>query len=141
MELENCINFLITRSQNCVVQRFKQQLARHEITPGQYAVMHCIWERESIVSPSIIADRLFLDGSTITGLLDRLESKDFIKRSYSKEDRRSINIELTEKGSAIKEDVLKAVDDANEIVLQIFSEEERLVLKAFLSRLIHNLSG
>ncbi|MFN3381535.1 MAG: MarR family winged helix-turn-helix transcriptional regulator, partial [Runella zeae] len=45
---------------------------------------------------------LYLDYNTLTPLLKRLEEKQFINRSRSKSDERSVYISLTETGKALK---------------------------------------
>lgn len=48
--------------------------------------------------PSKIARHILVESSTVTGIIDRLEQKGFVKRIRSSEDRRKIFIELTEAG-------------------------------------------
>ncbi len=48
-----------------------------------------------------IADYLRVAVSTVTGLIDKLEGKDLVKRDRSSEDRRIINISLTPKGHEV----------------------------------------
>ena len=83
--------------------------------------------------------RLKLENSTISGILERMEKKGLIKRMISKEDRRFIQIMLTEKGAALEEDVLAAVDEVNEEVMSVFSKEECENLKTQL-RVLAGLS-
>ena len=44
MELQNCINYLLTVAQHEVFQAFSNKLAQFNITPGQYGVLGCLWE-------------------------------------------------------------------------------------------------
>ncbi len=44
MELEQCVNFVLTKAQNAVQQLFKAELAPYGVTPGQYAVLKCLWD-------------------------------------------------------------------------------------------------
>ncbi len=48
--------------------------------------------------PSQIARRILVESSTVTGIIDRLEQKGFVKRIRSSQDRRKIFIELTDSG-------------------------------------------
>ena len=63
------------------------------------------------------------------------EKKELIKRSISKEDRRFIQVVLTEKGASLKEDVLATVEQVNTEVMSVFSDEERESLKSYLRTL------
>jgi DNA-binding MarR family transcriptional regulator len=48
--------------------------------------------------PSQIARHILVESSTVTGVIDRLEQKGFVKRIRSSQDRRKIFIELTDSG-------------------------------------------
>ena len=134
MQLEECINYLLTTAQHSVFLKMTEKLLVFDITPVQYAVLYCLWE-DNGKSPKEIAERLKLENSTISGILERMEKKELIKRSISKEDRRFIQVVLTEKGASLKEDVLATVELVNNEVLSVFSDEEREALKSYLRTL------
>ena len=138
MQLEECVNYLLTTAQHSVFLKMTEKLSVFDLTPVQYAVLYCLWENDK-KSPKEIAERLKLENSTISGILERMEKKGLIKRMISKEDRRFIQIMLTEKGAALEEDVLAAVDEVNEEVMSVFSKEECENLKTQL-RLLAGLS-
>ncbi|MDY4834129.1 MarR family winged helix-turn-helix transcriptional regulator [Frisingicoccus sp.] len=138
MQLEECVNYLLTTAQHSVFLKMTEKLSVFDLTPVQYAVLYCLWENDK-KSPKEIAERLKLENSTISGILERMEKKGLIKRMISKEDRRFIQIMLTEKGAALEEDVLAAVDKVNEEVMSVFSKEECENLKTQL-RVLAGLS-
>jgi MarR family transcriptional regulator, organic hydroperoxide resistance regulator len=46
-----------------------------------------------------LANKLYLHSTTVIGIIDRLEKQDFVRRDRSKDDRRVVWIELTDKGN------------------------------------------
>ena len=134
MQLEDCVNYLLTTAQHSVFLKMTEKLSAFEITPVQYAVLYCLWENDKR-SPKEIAERLKLENSTISGILERMEKKELIKRSISKEDRRFIQVILTKKGASLQEDVLATVEHVNNEVLSIFTAEECDQLKKILRTL------
>ena len=138
MQLEECVNYLLTTAQHSVFLKMTEKLSVFDLTPVQYAVLYCLWENDK-KSPKEIAERLKLENSTISGILERMEKKGLIKRMISKEDRRFIQIMLTEKGAVLEKDVLAAVDKVNEEVMSVFSTEECENLKTQL-RVLAGLS-
>ena len=134
MQLEECVNYLLTTAQHSVFLKMTEKLSVYDITPVQYAVLYCLWENNG-TSPKEIAERLKLENSTISGILERMKKKELIKRSISKEDRRFIQVVLTEKGASLNEDVLATVEQVNTEVLSVFSDEERESLKSYLRTL------
>ena len=51
--------------------------------------------------PSRIAKLIMVKSSTVTGVIDRLEHKNLVKRTRNSPDRRVINIELTDAGKTL----------------------------------------
>nr|WP_130861896.1 MarR family transcriptional regulator [Bacilliculturomica massiliensis] len=131
MELNQCINYLLTTSQHRVSQAMSARLSEFDITPVQYGVLYCLWV-EKKKSPKEIAEILHLETSTISGILERMEKKGMLRRSISREDRRFIEIELTEKALALQEPVLDAVEEVNATVLADMSKEKQELFKSLL---------
>ena len=131
MQLEECVNYLLTTAQHSVFLKMTEKLSAFDITPIQYAVLYCLWENDKR-SPKEIAERIKLENSTISGILERMEKKGLIQRSISKEDRRFIQVLLTEKGASLEKDVLSAVEEVNDEVMSVFSEDECESLKSHL---------
>lgn len=131
MQLEECVNYLLTTAQHSVFFKMTEKLSAFDITPIQYAVLYCLWEKDG-KSPKEIAERLKLENSTVSGILERMEKKGLIERRISKEDRRFIQVFATKKGASLEKDVLVAVEEVNEEVMSVFSENECETLKAHL---------
>ena len=128
MELNQCINYLLTTSQHRVFQEVSKRLEPFDVTPVQYGVLYCLWTGHK-TTPKEIAAELKLENSTISGILDRMEKKDLLKRQVSTEDRRYIEVVLTEKGAALEKPVLDTIDTANIDILADISDEEQQILK------------
>ena len=135
MNLDQCINFLLTGAQHNVFQEMKKQLDQYELTPIQYAVLKCIGELD-LHNPKEIADYLMLENSTISGILDRMENKGLIERSIDTEDRRYIRVDITEAARALEKPVNKTVEDVNKTVLSGFTNKEAEQLRTLLTKLI-----
>jgi len=134
MELNQCINFLLTRAQQSVFQYFKARLANFDVTPVQYGILSCLWY-ENGQTPKQIASSLSLDGSTITGILDRMESKGLVERHPDPNDRRALRVVLTKKGKQLEEPIQQVISTANEEILNKFSPADRLKLKELLEQI------
>ena len=77
MELTQCINYLLTTSQHTVFQFLSGKLSEYDLTPSQYGVLSCLWQRE-FATPKQISEILCLETSTISGVLDRMQKKGLI---------------------------------------------------------------
>jgi len=131
MELEQCLNFVLTKAQHNIHQLFKAELAPHGVTPGQYAVLRCLWDENGQTARKL-ADRLSLDGSTITGILDRMEQRGLIEKLADPKDRRALQVMLTENGRKLKKPLSQAIINANQKALLSLDEKQANALKQML---------
>ena len=120
---ETCINFLLTTAQHTVFQYFSGCLEKYDITPAQYGVLSCLWDKE-YSTPKQISEELCLEMSTISGVLDRMQKKELIERVVNEKDHRGVRVMATEKGNALKEPVRQVVEDMNKRVLKMFSVDD-----------------
>ncbi len=134
MELEQCVNFVLTKAQNSVQQLFKAELLPYGVTPGQYGVLKCLWDQDGLTAKQL-AERLCLDSSTITGILDRMENKGLINRYHDARDRRALCVMITNAGRELEKPVIEAIINANKKALQKFNEEQTELLKTMLAEL------
>ncbi|ESK57001.1 MarR family winged helix-turn-helix transcriptional regulator [Acinetobacter tjernbergiae] len=109
--LDNQLCFLIYSTNLALNQVYRQLLAPLGLTYPQYLVMLVLWEKDQL-SVSEIGERLFLESSTLTPLLKKLEISQLITRKRSAKDERQVIISLTQQGHNLK---LKAVDIPNQI--------------------------
>ncbi|MDD5938514.1 MAG: MarR family transcriptional regulator [Clostridiales bacterium] len=123
MQLQNCINYLLTVAQHEVHQNISEKLSQFNITPGQYGVLNCLWQYGSC-TPREIAQTLRLENSTISGVLDRMQKRGLIDRVVDPNDRRSVRVITTEEGSSLREDVLRAVDELNAEIGGVYDPEQ-----------------
>ncbi|MEG9134068.1 MarR family transcriptional regulator, partial [Acinetobacter baumannii] len=83
-------------------QLYRKLLTPLGITYPQYLVMLVLWEKDEI-TVSEIGSKLFLESSTLTPILKKLEALQLLNRTRSKEDERQVIITLSEKGKKLKE--------------------------------------
>ncbi|MFJ1245176.1 MarR family winged helix-turn-helix transcriptional regulator, partial [Bacillus amyloliquefaciens] len=67
-----------------------------------YVVMLYI-ENSNPVFIKTLCDQLYLDSGTISPIIKRLEKKGLIERMRTEEDERRVKVQLTQKGSVLKE--------------------------------------
>lgn len=134
MKLQECINFILTNAQNSVNLYFKKELQELNVTPIQYALLKCLWDEDDQM-PSQLAQTLFLDSSSVTGILGRLEEKGLVVRDFCRTDRRRITVRLTDTGRALQKPVEEIIDNANVAMSSCFSEQDMEKLKGYLQKI------
>ncbi|MFL0021487.1 MarR family winged helix-turn-helix transcriptional regulator [Streptomyces sp. NBUL23] len=111
---------------------YRQALKGLGLTYSQYLVMLVLWEHGPQPVKGI-GDRLQLDSGTLSPLLKRLEAAGLVSRERSREDERSVLIDLTDEGARLRERALsvpRGVLDATGLSL-----DEVLGLQDVLGRL------
>ena len=77
-----------------------------------------------------------LDAGSMTRLLDRLEAKELVRRSRSVNDRRVVNLALTDTGRAAAQGIPDVLCNIQNQLLVGFSIEEWQTMKGFLRRML-----
>jgi len=139
MEVTECINFLLTRAQQTVLSYFKAKLDEFGVTPVQYGILSCLWGKNGQTATEI-AQKLCLDGSTITGILDRMENKGLLKRESDPNDRRAIRIVISDKGQQLQKPIGEVIEISNKQILDILLEEEQELFIESLKKIANNVN-
>ena|SRR4249920_887494 len=108
--------------------------AELELSPAQCHVLHLI-EPGRPMPMGQLAQTLACDASNVTGLVDRLESRGLVRRSPSASDRRVKVLDLTAKGSRLRDLLLDRMT-APAASLQRLTPAEQRALVRILSRLL-----
>ena len=77
-----------------------------------------------------------LDAGSMTRLLDRLEAKELVRRSRSVDDRRVVNLALTDTGRAAAKGIPDVLCGIQNQLLAGFSVEEWQTMKGYLRRML-----
>lgn len=102
------------------------------LTYPQYLVMLVLWEHGDQPVKKL-GEHLRLDSGTLSPLLKRLEAAGLVRRERSARDERSVEVRLTEEGSALRE---RAVEVPRRIVTATsFDVDEIRALRARLDEL------
>src|SRR5438132_1618192 len=131
-QIEDCLSFYLGKAYQRVTQSARQRLAPYGVTPGQYALLKVLWERDG-QSGAEIGERLLLDSATMTGLLDRLEHAGLIERKAHATDRRVNQIILTARGRDLQGPLDQEMDGMNQDFLGEFPPEVVRLLRELLT--------
>ena len=119
-----------------------KRLAPLEMSAAQYIIVANLAAGPG--EPKSAADLckvISYDAGAMTRMLDRLEAKGLIRRTRSSQDRRLMNLELTEEGRAAYPRMREiSMANANRF-LRGFSKTEARQLEGFLNRMLDNAQG
>lgn len=105
----------------------RQLFSRYNLTaPRFYALYHI--NQEPGISSSQLSNRMFCDKSNATRIIKGLEAEGYVNRQPHETDGRSLRLYLTEQGTAVCQQVIKAHQTFNQIRLDCISELEQVNL-------------
>lgn len=108
------------------------------VTRSQWWVLAHLSRHDGMIQ-SDLADLLDLGKAALGGLVDRLESSEFIERRPDSTDRRAKRVFLTRKGNQMVKEMHQMSHELSEQILDGFDQEERLQLADLLMRVKKNL--
>ncbi|MCX8955571.1 MarR family transcriptional regulator, partial [Ruegeria sp. NA] len=78
------------------------------------------------IDQATVAAKIAYDRATIGGVIDRLEQKNYVRRSVSQRDRRAREVTLSEKGKDILAAAMPVVIDLQNEILEGLTPNERV---------------
>ena len=107
--------FSIYSAGHTFTQLYRPMLDAIGLTYPQFLVMIELWSRDGRTVKEL-GEALFLDSSTLTPLLKRLETAGLVTRTRNPEDERQVLLNLTAKGAALQEQAGGVFDCVREAV-------------------------
>ncbi len=101
LALDRQVCFALAAASRTVIGLYRPVLEPLGLTHPQYLVMLALWERSPRTVRNI-GEALALEPATLSPLLKRLESAGLITRRRKVDDERSLDVELTDVGRALR---------------------------------------
>lgn len=102
LDLNNQICFPFYAISRLITRAYQPLLEAIELTYPQYLVMLVMWEHKKL-KVGEIGEKLILNSNTLTPLIKKLIEKELLSKERSKEDERSVYVELTQQGIKLKD--------------------------------------
>lgn len=131
----NSPGYLLKRAHYALVDKLEPVIEARGFTFTQYVAL--MYLREGLViSASMLCAQLRHDSGALTRIIDQLEARGLVQRERSRTDRRSVLLQLTEKGRTTVEDMIPEVVEQLNAALGDFSAQELAELMRLLTKLI-----
>ena len=139
--MRNTGGFLITRIKQVGGRVFYRILSQKKIdvfNGAQGRILYVLWQDDGIPI-SELSRQTGLATTTLTSMLDRMETADLIYRDRGDKDRRKIRIFLTEKAKGLEEDYNAVSEEMSSIYYKGFSDQEIEQMESYLERVLKNV--
>jgi len=101
-KLADFMCFAIYSTNLAYSRAYKPVLDQLGLTYPQYITIISLWEEDQ-QTVKALAEKLFLEPSTMTPMLKRLEAAGYLSRTRDSEDERNVRISLTDAGGRLRE--------------------------------------
>ena len=116
----------------------KYILENYKITVPQLICLREVYQHGPI-SIGALTKIVFLNNSTVTGIVDRLEKREFVRRIRISKDRRQVHLEITEQGIKFIKKAPKPLQDQFIDRLKSLDEEKTTLILWSLEMLVDML--
>lgn len=118
-------------------------LAETGLQASEFETLHRLASRgtPARATPSELAAELLVSPAGMTGRLDTLEKSGLIRRLRTAEDRRRVDVELTDEGRARWTAAMRLRGAAEDAMLEPFDPAEQQALSALLKRMLVHVEG
>jgi len=138
LDFENSIGFAIKNTSKSLEKALDVELR------GLYGLSGGKWK--AIIALSIqnglsqrdLAERIFVDGTTLVPIIDNMEKKGLVERRTDPKDRRNNNIFLTTKSELLVDPIIDSILRLRKIVYKNISEKDLEFARNILMKIIEN---
>lgn len=111
-----------------------------EINTAQGRIMFALWQKDAIAINEL-AQKTQLKKSTLTSMIDRLETMGYIRRQRSQKDRRVITIHRTQKDRDLESKYVELSQKLTKIYYHDFKDDQIDQFETALKKILNNLSN
>jgi len=133
--------FLIAKIHQITNRIFNQMLKNYgieELNSGQGRILFALWQEDNIPIREL-SIKTQLTKSSLTTMLDRLESVGYLKRERDENDRRQFIVKLSEKSKNLQKKYVDVSKKMTELFYRTLKEEEIDQFETYLRKILKNL--
>lgn len=121
---------------------FNKEMEKYEITHSQMEILlYLMFNQNKEINQKNIEEKFNLTNPTVTGLLNRLENKEFIKRTISKKDARFKTITVTEKALKLCNAIHDEAENIKSKITYNVTDEEIEIANKVLEKILVNIKN
>ena len=134
---EQSVGYLMRLVINSMKAQIDQAMEPYDLTAMQWQPLYIIANGLATTSADL-ARRMQVDTGAVTRMVDRMEQKGLVERVRCQDDRRVVNLQVTDSGRKSAAVVPKAMCKVLNDHLHGFTADEAEALKGFLQRMLEN---
>lgn len=124
----------LKRTINIIEAESKKYVSKYNLNMNEFAVMEILYHK-GVCTTQEIKEGILIANSSTTYIVDKLCDKGYVQREFDTQDRRVINVELTDSGRKLMKDIFPPY--AYEIITKFdqLSEQEIKQIRTILKKM------
>ncbi len=138
LDIQNSLGTLIALASKSLERAAEYEIKNKlGLTSSQWKVILALNVFDSL-SQKDLADKIYIDGSTLVPIIDRMEKNGLVERKPDPKDRRHNKISLTTKSESVVDSIVEIVLQLRKKLYQGISHEQEESMIVFLKKIIDN---
>jgi DNA-binding MarR family transcriptional regulator len=133
-KLDDQVGHLLRRAYQRASAYLAARIRRHDLTPVQFATLVRLWEQGAL-SQNQLGRLVAMPPANIHSLVRRLEARGLVARAADDNDKRLLNVSLTDEGRTLVEQLIPLDMESTEDALSALDPGERETLYRLLRKL------
>ena len=127
------------RADSMLRRCLERKVSHTGVYPTQHRILMALGHEPGI-SQVELAEKFEVSGAAITGSLKKLEKGGYITRDVNREDNRSNQVSVTEKGRLVIEESIEMFHETDQRFFRGFSDEEVCRFLEYMERICENVT-
>ncbi len=128
------VGYLVRQTHRAFTRALQTRIAPRGVTIGMWFFLRALWQEDGI-SQRELSHRVGMMEPTTASALINMERKGLVRRVRNRADRRIVNVFLTERGRALRRELLPLAAEVNEVALRGLTAGDVGHLRALLAKL------
>jgi len=125
---------VLMKASKSVTEYVKKDIGRYDMKTTDFAVLEALYHKGDMTVKQI-SEAVLINAGSMTYVIDKLETKELIKRQRCKDDRRAVYIHITDKGKQLMDNIFPKHQKAIEELFQDLSTDEKKTVIDLLKRI------
>ena len=109
---ETSVGYLLRDTYRAFTKILQARISAHGVTIGQWYFLRVLWDEDGLTQRELSQRVGMMEPTTVTAL-NGMEKRGYVKRVRNTDDKRKVNIYLTDRGKALRNVLLPHAIDVN----------------------------
>lgn len=136
----NSPGYLANHMARLFAARLQERLSPEGLSTGQFPTLLALYEKDGQTQSELVA-QLDVEQATLANTLKRMERDGLVRRTPHPDDGRARIIQLTEKSLALRDTLIHAARETNQMAMSELSDKEKRTFITLAQRVIGTLKA